>query len=277
MSAHRSRRSGWSRHLILVPGVVVLLYPLGWLINASFMPESAIFSGDAANYTLENYMSGWVGTGQPFWHYIVNSLTVASVAAFGTVMASAFAGYAFARLHFPFKRTAFVLMLVTIMLPHQVTLIPQYTIFRDMGWIDTFLPLIVPKFLAIDGFFVFLFIQFIRGLPIELDEAARLDGCGPIRTFFQVTLPLLTPAIVTAAVFSFIWTFDDFLSQIVYLSSAGKYTVPIALRLFIDTTGTSSYGGMLAMSVVALIPVTVVFLVLQRRLTEGIASTGVKG
>lgn len=267
----------WTRHLLLVPGVFLLLYPLGWLLNASFLPESAIFSGNQADYTLENYINGWTGAGQPFWHFLVNSLVVAGLAAFGTVLSSSFAGYAIARLSFPLRSLALALVLVTIMLPHQVILIPQYTIFRELGWVDTFLPLIVPKFLATDGFFVFLFVQFIRGLPVELDEAARIDGCGPIRTFFQVTLPLLTPAIVTAAVFSFIWTFDDFLSQIVYLSSPGRYTVPMALRLFIDTTGQSSYGGMLAMSVVGLIPVTIVFLVLQRRLTEGIASSGLKG
>lgn len=271
----------WTRHLLLVPGVLILLYPLAWLLASSLKPESEIFTnaGLIPNApTFSNYVEGWTGTGQPFSVFLVNSLVVALLAMGFTVISSAFAGYAFARLDFPFRRTAFVVMLLTIMLPAQVTLIPQYLIFRDLGWIDTFLPLVVPKLLATEGFFVFLFVQFIRGLPMELDEAARIDGCGPIRTFFQIILPLLTPAIVTSAVFSFIWTFDDFFSQIIYLSTPEKFTVPMGLRLFIDASGgQSSYGAMLAMAVVALIPVTLIFLFLQRRLTSGIATVGLKG
>ncbi|CAN5408546.1 carbohydrate ABC transporter permease [soil metagenome] len=281
LGAQRRTSPAWTRHLLLVPALLILLYPLAWLLSSSFKPEVEIFTNPGLlpiTPTLENYVEGWTGAGQPFWLFIVNSLVISVLATVFTVISSAFAGYAFARLDFPFRRIAFAAMLVTIMLPAQVTLIPQYLIFRDLGWIDTFLPLIVPKLLATEGFFVFLFVQFIRGLPLELDEAARIDGCGPIRTFFQIIFPLLTPAIVTSAVFSFIWTFDDFFSQIIYLSTTDKYTVPMALRLFIDASGgQSSYGAMLAMAVVALIPVTIVFLVLQRRLTEGIATVGLKG
>jgi multiple sugar transport system permease protein len=277
----RRRSTAWSRHLVLIPLLLLLLYPLAWLLSASIKPESEIFTNTGLlpiDPTLANYVTGWTNAGRPFSHFMANSIAIAALSTIGTVISASFAGYAFARLKFPFRRTLFVAMLATMMLPTQVTLIPQFLIFRELGWVDSFLPLIVPRALAHDGFFVFLFTQFVRSLPRELDEAARIDGCGPIQTFFQILLPLLSPAIITASVFSFIWAYDDFFAQLIYLSTPDLYTVPMALRVFIDTTGgTSSFGGMLAMSVISLVPVTVVFLVLQRRLTQGIAAIGLKG
>lgn len=278
---NRAPSPTWRRHVTIIVALGILLYPLAWLLSASFKPEAEIFTNSSlipVEPTLANYVAGWTGAGQPFWIFIANSLVISTLASAFTIVSSAFAGYAFARLEFPFRRVAFAVMLATIMLPSQVILIPQYVIFKELGWINTILPLVVPKLLAIDGFFVFLFVQFTRSLPIELDEAAKLDGCGPIRTFFQVILPLLTPAVVTAGVFSFIWSFDDFFSQIIYLSSPELLTVPLGLRRFVDASGGGgSYGGMLAMVVVALVPVTIVFLVFQRSLTAGIATAGLKG
>ncbi len=167
--------------------------------------------------------------------------------------------------------------LVSMMLPIHVLIIPQYTLFHSLGWIDTFLPLTVPKFLAVDGFFIFLMVQFIRGLPTELDDAARIDGCGPVQIFLRIIAPLMAPALVTTAIFTFIWTWDDFFSQLVYLSDVDHYTVPMALRAFLDSSGESSWGAMFAMATLSLVPVLVFFLVFQRRITEGISTTGLKG
>ena len=159
--------------------------------------------------------------------------------------------YAFARLKFAFKRTLFALMLMTIMLPLHATLIPQYILFFNLGWVNTVLPLVVPKFLAVDAFFIFLMVQFIRGIPRELDEAAMIDGAGPIRIYVSIILPLLTPALVTTAIFTFIWTYEDFLPPLVFLTSMENYTVPQGLRLFQASTGVSAYGPMFAMSILS--------------------------
>src|SRR5436309_3716915 len=168
-------------------------------------------------------------------------------------------------------------MLGTVMLPYHAIVVPQYILFKSVGWINTFLPLIVPKFLATDAFFIFLMVQFMRALPRELDEAAKMDGCGPIRLFWRVILPLSTPALVTTAIFTFIWTWSDFFSQLIFLNTLQIFTLPVALRTFLDSTGTSSYGGLFAMSILSLLPIFGFFLAFQRLLTEGISTTGMKG
>jgi multiple sugar transport system permease protein len=167
-------------------------------------------------------------------------------------------------------------MLMTLMLPYQVTLIPQYVLFRSIGWVDTILPLVVPKFLAADAFFIFLMVQFFRGIPRELDEAAMMDGAGPWRIYWKIMLPLSLPVLATAAVFTFIWTWDDFFGPLIYLNRMSDYTVMLGLRTFTDSTGTSDYGGLFAMSVLSLVPIFLFFLFFQRMLIEGIATTGMK-
>jgi multiple sugar transport system permease protein len=168
-------------------------------------------------------------------------------------------------------------MLGTMMLPMQVTLIPQYTLFFNLNWINTFLPLIIPKFLATDAFFIFLMVQFIRSIPRELDQAAMMDGANPGQIYLRIILPLMRPALITTTIFTFIWTYDDFFSQFVYLNQNAKYTVPIGLTLFLDKTSGSSYGAMFAMSTLALLPTLICFLVFQKRLVEGMATSGMKG
>ena len=179
------------------------------------------------------------------------------------------AAYAFARLEFTAKRWWFAIMLLTIMLPIHVIIVPQYVLFAQLGWVNTFLPLIVPKLLATDAFFVFLMVQFIRGVPIELDEAARIDGAGHPRIFAQIILPLMVPALATTAIFTFIWTWNDFFSQLIYLTDPDIYTVPLALRAFVDAQAGTNWGAALAMSVVSLVPIFLVFLFGQRFLLRG--------
>src|SRR5262249_15097427 len=198
-------------------------------------------------------------------------------AAAGNVLSCSLAGYAFGRLRFRGRGPMFGFMLSTIMLPQHVVLVPQYVIFQKMGLVNTFWPLILPKFLATDAFFVFLMVQFVRTIPRELDEAATIDGCGPIRTFRYVILPLLRPAMITTAIFTFIWTWNDFFTQLIYLNSPSKYTLPLALQLFVDQTSESAFGPMFAMSVLALVPIALFFAAFQRFLVEGVATSGLKG
>jgi len=266
-------------HLALIAGAVVMIYPLLWLASSSLKPSSQIFSDPGlwpSKLRLQNYADGWRGAALPFSVFFGNSFLISALAVIGNVMACSLVAYAFARLIFRFKRTLFALMLATIMLPLHATLIPQYILFHSLGWVNTILPLVVPKFLAADAFFVFLMVQFIRGIPRELDEAAAIDGAGPFRIYRSIILPLLTPALVTTAVFSFIWTYEDFLTPLVYLTDMASYTVPQGLRLFMASTGVSAWGPMLAMSLLSLVPLFVLFFVFQRRLIEGIATTGLK-
>jgi multiple sugar transport system permease protein len=267
-------------HLLLIAGALVMLYPLLWMVASSIKPESQIFSDLSIiprELELSNYTRGWRGAGEPFSTFFINSFIVCVGAVVGNVVACSMAAYAFARLDFKLKSVWFALMLMTIMLPYHVTLIPQYAIFLNLDWINTYLPLIVPKFLATDAFFIFLMVQFIRGIPRELDQAAKVDGCGPFSIYWRIILPLLAPALVTTAIFTFLWTYNDFFSQLIYLSDTALYTVPLGLRLFLDSTGESSWGPMFAMSVLSLVPVFVFFLSFQRLIVEGISTTGLKG
>lgn len=267
-------------HVALIAGALVMIYPLLWMLASSLKAEDQIFTDLSLipqEVILSNYVEGWGGAGQSFGTFFTNSLIVCVGAVVGNVVACSMAAYAFARLDFRFKGFWFALMLLTIMLPQHVTLIPQYAIFLSLDWVNTYLPLIVPKFLATDAFFIFLMVQFIRGMPGELDDAAKVDGCTPFGVYWRIILPLLVPALTTTAIFTFLWTYDDFFSQLIYLSDTGLYTVPLGLRLFLDSSGESSWGPMFAMSVVSLLPTFAFFLLFQRWIVEGISTTGLKG
>ena len=266
-------------YVIITVIAMIMIYPLLWMLGSSLKPESDIFTQAGfwpGTFEWHNYVEGWKGFGVSFDIFFENSLFLAVANVIGNVISCSLAAYAFAKLDFPLKRLWFSLMLATLMLPAHVTLIPQYTMFNWLGWVNTFYPLFVPHFFATDAFFVFLMVQFIRGLPSELDEAARIDGCGPVRTFRHIIVPLLAPAMVTTAIFSFIWSYNDFFDQLIYLNDPELFTVPLGLRMFLTSSGESQWGPMFAMSVLALVPVFVVFLAFQRHLVQGIATTGMK-
>jgi multiple sugar transport system permease protein len=265
------------RHLGLSLLTVVLLYPVLWMVVSSIRPDGEIFQRSGLvpdTFHVQNYTVGWSALSAPFGHYLVNSAVVVFGCIVGNLISCSLAAYAFARLEFAGRRWWFMIMLGSIMLPIHVIIVPQYILFSRLGWVNTFLPLIVPKLLATDAFFVFLMVQFIRGLPRELDEAARIDGCGHPRIFLKIILPLMKPALATTAIFTFIWTWNDFFSQLIYLTDPDKYTVPVALRSFIDSTVATSWGAMFAMSVLSLLPVFLAFVFGQRYLIQGIATTG---
>jgi multiple sugar transport system permease protein len=219
---------------------------------------------------------GWNGLRLGFGTFFINSFTIAILAIIGNLATCSLAAFAFARLEFWGRPFWFAMMLATLMLPYQVTLIPQYVLFHNQHWVNTILPLVVPKFLAADGFFIFLMVQFFRGLPKELDEAAQMDGCSPWRIYWKIIIPLSMPVLATAAIFTFIWTWDDFFGPLIYLSEMKTYTVMLGLRTFTDSTGESDYGGLFAMSVLSIVPIFLFFLFFQRLLIEGIATTGMK-
>lgn len=272
---------GLIRHSLLIMVLFLMLYPLLWMLAASFRPNEEIFTSLgiwSQNFTTDNYVQGLSGGGTiNFGRYFLNSFIIAALSVLGNLFACTLAAYAFARLEFPLKKVAFGLLLSTLLLPYHVTLVPQYIMFNKLHWINTFLPLVVPKFLATDAFFVFLMVQFIRTLPLELDYAARIDGAGHFAIFRRIILPLSAPAIGTMALFSFIWTWNDFLGPLLYLSKNSLWTVPLGLNAFLDSTGgESSYGALFAMATLSLAPLVAVFIAFQRLLIEGIATSGIK-
>jgi multiple sugar transport system permease protein len=273
-------KSGLTNTFIIVLGLG-MLYPVLWLIAASFKESNTIF-GDPGlipkAFTLQNYVNGWKGIGiVGFGTFFKNSFLLSAACVLANVVFCSLTAYAFGRLQFKGRNFWFAVMLLTLMLPSHVTTIPRYIIFRSFGWINTYLPMIVPKLFAQDAFFIFLLVQFIRSLPKELDESARIDGCGKFGIYLKIVMPLTVPALITTVLFTFLWTWDDFFNQLLYLNSPKIYTVPMGLRLFLDASGISSWGSMFAMSVLSLVPCFILFFSLQKYFVQGISTSGIKG
>jgi multiple sugar transport system permease protein len=271
------------RVLVLVVILAVVLYPLLWMVGTSVKSPQEIVNNIGLiprEFTPGNFAIGWSKFDVSFGRFFLNSAMVAVLVVVGNTVSCLLAAYAFGRLRFRLRGVWFAVMIGTLLLPGHVLIIPQYILFRTLGWVGgdwPYLPLLVPHFLATEAFFVFLMVQFMRGIPRELDEAATIDGASPYRIFQHVVLPLSRPALVTTAIFSFIWTWNDFFRQLVFLSSLEDYTAPVALTLFIDSTSESSVGPMFAMSLLSLIPVFLFFVAFQRMLVEGINTSGLKG
>lgn len=267
------------KHIALTAVSLLMIYPLIWLVVSSLKPNDQIFrdlSVFTTDLTFDNYVNGWNDLQAPFGVFLLNSSVIALGAIVGNLLSCSMAAYAFARLKFRGRTLAFVLMLGSIMLPFQVLLVPQFLIYKELGWLNTFLPLIAPKFLATEAFFIFLMVQFIRGLPKELFEAARMDGAGHFRSYFQITLPMIVPSLATTAIFTFIWTWGDFFGPLIYVRLPELFPASLALKGFLDAQSSSDYGSMFAMSVVSLIPLFLVFLFGQRFLIKGAATSGIK-
>lgn len=267
------------RYVIVLVGAWIMLYPILWMVSSSFKPSEDLFQELGLipkRITLEHYPAGWKGTsGTTFTRYYINSFILVFFAILGNVISCSLAAFAFARLKFKGKNILFALMMLTLMIPLHVLVIPQYIMFSRLGWMDTILPIVVPKFFATDAFFIFLMIQFVRGIPRDLDEAARIDGCNVFTLFFKIILPLTVPALVSTVIFTFMWTWNDFFSQMLYISNVEHYTVTLALRMFMDAEE-ATIGPFFAMSSISLIPIFVMFLFFQKYLVEGIATSGIK-
>ena len=269
-------------HLFIIALGVVMIYPVIWMIVSSFKPNNTIFSDPGlipSAVTIDNYITGWKGyAGTSFGTFFLNSLLMCLIAIIGNVITCSMAAYAFARLNFLGRNFWFAVMLITFMLPGHVTLVPRYILFNTFGWVGSYLPILVPKFLATDVFFIFLLVQFMRSLPKEIEEAAIIDGCGKVGVYLRIILPLATPALVTTALFTFLWTWDDFFNQLLYLTNPNTFTVSRALRTFVGDAGAvSNWGGALAMSTLSILPAFILFFALQKYFVQGIATTGLKG
>lgn len=276
------RRQNLIYHIVIIFIAWIMVYPLLWMFFSSFKENSTIFTTAAQllpdEFTLQNYINGWKGFGKvSFGTFFKNSLFVCVVGTIGSCISSYFVAFGMARLQVPGKKIIFGIILVSMMLPAQVLMIPQYLWYQKLNWVNTYLPLTVPYFFATTGFFIYLLINFISGLPKELDEAARIDGCSDFAICTRIILPLSVPAVVTVAIFSFMWKWDDYLTPLLYLQKSENYTVSLALKMFCDPSSQSDYGAMFAMAILSLIPVMLLFFIFQKYITDGISTSGLKG
>ncbi len=279
--AFRRRMNSAVFHIGASLMALLMIYPILWLAGNSFKPDSELWTRVFAIFplkpTLEHFSDGWKGFGGvSFAWFYRNSFIYAGAGTLLAILSSALVAFGFARIDFPGKKFWFACMLATLMLPTQVQIIPQYIVFAKLGWLNSFLPLLVPRLFG-QAFFIFMFVQFIRGIPNDLDEAAEIDGCGKLRLFVEILLPLLKPAMFTASIFSFYWTWNEFLTPLIYLNAPKLYTLSLALRSFSDPSGITDWGAIYAMSFLSIVPVIVLFITFQKYLTQGIATTGMKG
>ncbi|MDO5143126.1 MAG: carbohydrate ABC transporter permease [bacterium] len=267
-------------HLFVIAFGLLMIYPVVWMILSSFKIKSEILGNNAtflpSKWIFTNYPDGWYGAGMiTFGTYFINSMIVAGLGMIGTVASSAMVAYALARVNFVGRKFWFTCMIMTMLLPGQVLMIPQYIIWNNLGAVGTFIPLILPRFLGWP-FFIYMMMQFVRGLPKELDEAAMIDGCNKYNIFTRVVLPLMGPSIITTIVISFYWIWDDYMGPLLYLTKPSLYTVSLAIKGFADAQGTN-FGPMFAMSTLSLIPVFLLFLFFNRYLMDGVTAGSVKG
>ncbi len=277
----KARINSALRYTVLAVIGLIMVYPLIWLVGASFKTNSEMFSSPGfwpSEPTVQGYIDGWkTSTPYTFGHFFLNSLWIIIPKTIGTAISCTLVAYGFARFEFPGKNILFATVIATLLLPNVVTRIPQYLLFRDIGWLDSFLPLWVPSAMAGDAFFVFMVIQFLRAIPRDMEEAARVDGATTLQTLIFIVVPMLMPALISVCLFQFMWTMNDFLGPLIYISSVEKYPVSLALKLSIDTTEAFAWNQILAMSVLALTPSLVVFFMAQKYFIEGISTGGVKG
>ncbi len=282
MSKKQLRTLAHFLHYVLLTALgLILIFPLIYMFFATFKTSNEIFASMDLlphEFSLDGYINGWRGVGQTgFMTFILNSFALTLPTVLFTILSSLCVAYGFSRFEFPGKKLFFSIMMALMMLPGAVLIIPRYLLFVRLDWVNSYLPFWIPSLFATSSFFIYMFVQFFRGLPVELDEAATIDGCGSFGVLMHVLLPLCKPAIISAAIFQFIWTWNDFMAQYIYISSVSKYTVSLGLRMAIDGTARIDWSNVLAMSVVAMLPCVLVFLCLQKYFVEGIATSGLKG
>lgn len=277
-STQRSLRLALSL-LIIVIGSVLMLLPLLWMISASLKNEGDVFlipiQWIPHPFVWKNYPDAL--TFQPFWRYFMNSVFVAVMCVLGSVFTASLVAFAFARLRAPGKNFLFVILLSTLMLPGEVTLVPVYLLFRNIGWLDSYLPLIVPSWFGGSAFYIFLLRQFFLTLPTELDDAAKIDGANLFSIYARILMPLAKPALASVAVFSFFANWNNFQAALIYLNTMEKYTIPLGLRLYQSSFGQTHWNYLMAATVVSIIPPVIIFFTSQRYFVEGAVLTGVKG
>ncbi|MBE5980987.1 MAG: carbohydrate ABC transporter permease [Paenibacillaceae bacterium] len=285
LERRRRRRnlvSAFIRYGILTAVALVMIYPILWLVGATFKTNNEIFTTVSfipKRIDFTPYIEGWKTRTQfTFTTFFLNTFQYVIPKILFCLISSTLVAYGFARFQFPFKKFFFSLLMATMFLPAVVTRIPLYLLWKNLGLLDTYVPLVAPTIFANEPFFVFMLIQFLRSIPTYLDEAATVDGCNSFEILIRILLPALKPAIVSCTIFQFIWSFNDFLGPLIYVTSLSKYPVALALKMSIDqSSGIVEWNQILAMSFLALLPALILFFAAQKYFVEGITSTGAKG
>lgn len=266
--------------IIAVIGLI-LLYPIIWMFFATFKTNEEIYGSIRllpTEWHFENYVEGWVGSGRiTYTTFFLNTFLMVIPTVLLTVVSACMAAYAFARFNFPCKGVLFVLLVGLMMLPNSVMIIPRYLLYNQFGWVDSYLPFYIPALLCTNSFFPYMLIQFLRGIPRELDESAYMDGCSTLRTLVSILLPLMKPALFSAGLFQFLWTYNDYFNALIFINSAKKYPISLALRMSLDSQTVVNWGRVIAMAFVAVLPVMLLFFAAQKYFVEGIATSGLKG
>ena len=267
--------------IILVVLGIIMIYPLLWLFGASFKPNERIFAESTIiprDPTIRGYVEGWRGSGQfTYTQFFRNTFAMVVPTVIGTLVSSFLVAYGFARFNFRFKRFLFGLMMTTLMLPNELLIIPRYIMFRNFGWLNSYLPFIIPATFATYPFFIFMIVQFIRGIPMELDESTMIDGGNSFTILTRIIVPLSKPVVFSAVIFQFVWRWNDFFNPLIFIDSVSRYPLALALRMGIDTTDLVRWNNILAMSTLSIIPPAIIYFCAQNYFVEGIATTGIKG
>lgn len=260
---------------------IVMLYPLVWMFFATFKENNEIFGTLKLlpeSFGLDAYIEGWQGIGKyNYSRYFLNTFLIVIPTTLFTLISCTIVAYGFARFRFPFKKILFAILIGTLMLPNTVIIIPRYMMFNKLGWLNTYMPFYAPAILACYPFFIYMLMQFIRGLPRELDESAYIDGCGTFRCFASILLPLLKPALFSAGLFQFMWTYNDFMNSLIFINSVEKYPIALALRTAIDSEANIQWNEIMAMAFLSVIPLIILFFAGQKYFVEGISTSGMKG
>ena len=276
----KTKKTIWA-YVILVVFGFIMVYPLIWMFFATFKDNKELFGTTAllpSSYSLDAYLKGWKGSGQyTFTTFFINSFKMVIPAVFFTIASCSIVAYGFARFKFVGKKLLFGLMISTLMLPNAAIIIPRYLLFRNLGWLNTFKPFWMPALLAAYPFFIFMLIQFLRGIPKDLDESAKIDGANSFVIFKSILLPLMKPALFSVGLMQFMWVWNDFYNPLIYINSVKNYPLALGVRMVLDTSGTVYWNQVLAMALVSILPLIILFFFAQRYWIEGVATTGMKG
>ncbi|MDF2595660.1 MAG: inner rane protein [Clostridia bacterium] len=279
----KMKKSIWESvvYIFLIIAGIAMIYPLIWMFLASFKSNEEIFGSLKflpSQFSWQAYRDGWKSAGGiTYDKFFLNTFILVIPTTVFTLISSSLVAYGFARFEFKGKKLLFMLLIATLMLPNAVIIIPRYTIYRSIGALDTYWTFYLPALLGCYPFFTYMLIQFLRGLPKELDESAYIDGCGSLKTFVHILLPLLKPSLFSAGLFQFLWTYNDYFNSLIYINTVSKYTVSLALRLSLDAETVVQWNKVMAMACVAVLPVVVLFFLCQRYFVEGISTSGLKG
>ena len=271
----------WVTYTVVLLIGLAMLYPIIWMFFATFKSNAEIFGSVKllpSSFSFQSYIYGChVNSKITYTTFFKNSFVMTIITTLFTVLSSAIVAYGFARYQFPGKKILFGILIATLMLPGAVVMIPRYAMFNKLGLVDTYWPFYLQGLLSVNSFFVFMLIQFIRGLPRELDESAYLDGCSDLKVFVKILVPLMKPALFSAGLFQFMWTYNDYTNVLIYINSVKKYTLSLALRLSLDAESVVQWNKVMAMSFLSILPLIILFFAAQKYFVEGIATSGLKG